>query len=105
MDDINLYKSISLEIVEALENNNLELLEELFKKRQTILDNIKDEKILKENSIKSQILDIDNKIKTLLSIEIEKTKQEIKEHRRSMAVNNSYLQNNRQNLNIFNKKV
>lgn len=105
MDNLNLYKSISLEIVEALENSNLELLEELFIKRQTILDNIKDENVLKDNSIKSQILDIDNKIKTLLSIEIEKTKHEIKEHRRSIAVNNSYLQNNRENLNIFNKKV
>ena len=105
MDDINLYKSISLEIVKAIESSNLGLLDDLFNKRQSILDNAIDEKILKDNLIKSQILDIDNKIKSLLTIEIEKTKHEIKEHKRSMAVNNSYLQNNRENLNIFNKKV
>ena len=105
MDDINLYKSISLDIVKAIESSNLGLLDDLFNKRQSILDNTIDEKILKDNLIKSQILDIDNKIKSLLTIEIEKTKHEIKEHKRSMAVNNSYLQNNRENLNIFNKKV
>ena len=105
MDDINLYKSISLEIVKAIESSNLGLLDDLINKTQSILDNTIDEQILKDNLIKSQILDIDNKIKTLLTIEIEKTKHEIKEHKRSMAVNNSYLQNNRENLNIFNKKV
>ncbi len=105
MNDLHVYKSISLEIVKALESSNLGLLDDLFNKRQSILDNLVDEKILKDNSIKSEILDIDNKIKDLLYIEIEKTKHEIKEHKRSMAVNNSYLQNNRENLNIFNKKV
>ena len=105
MNDLHVYKSISLEIVKALESSNLGLLDDLFNKRQAILDNLVDEKILKDNSIKSEILDIDNKIKDLLYIEIEKTKHEIKEHKRSMAVNNSYLQNNRENLNIFNKKV
>lgn len=105
MNDLHVYKSISLEIVKALESSNLGLLDDLFNKRQSILDNLVDEKILKDNSIKSEILDIDNKIKDLLAIEIEKTKHEIKEHKRSMAVNNSYLQNNRENLNIFNKKV
>lgn len=105
MNDLHVYKSISLEIVKALESSNLGLLDDLFNKRQSILDNLVDEKILKDNSIKSEILDIDNKIKDLLYIEIDKTKHEIKEHKRSMAVNNSYLQNNRENLNIFNKKV
>lgn len=105
MNDLYVYKSISLDIVKALESSNLGLLDDLFNKRQAILDNLVDEKILKDNSIKSEILDIDNKIKDLLYIEIEKTKHEIKEHKRSMAVNNSYLQNNRENLNIFNKKV
>ena len=105
MNDLHVYKSISLEIVKALESSNLGLLDDLFNKRQSILDNLVDEKILKDNSIKYEILDIDNKINDLLSIEIEKTKHEIKEHKRSMAVNNSYLQNNRENLNIFNKKV
>ena len=105
MDEINLYKSISLEIIDDLENNNLDRLEDLLKKRQYILDNIKDKKKLMDNPMKSQILDIDNKIKTLLSIEVEKIKHEINEHKRLIVVNNSYLKNNQEKLNIFNKKV
>ena len=105
MNEINLYKSISLEIIDDLENNNLDRLEDLLKKRQYILDNIKDKKKLMDNPMKSQILDIDNKIKTLLSIEVEKIKHEINEHKRLIVVNNSYLKNNQEKLNIFNKKV
>ena len=105
MDNASLYKQISLEIIDALENDNIDILNELFEKRQSILDNSENINKLKDNIIKSEILDIDNKIKTLLSKEIEKTKSEIKEHRRSVMVNNSYIQNNKEILNLFNKKV
>ena len=105
MDNASLYKQISLEIIDALENNNIDILNELFEKRQNILDNSENINKLKDNLIKSEILEIDNKIKTLLSIEIEKTKNEIKDHRRSIMVNNSYIQNNKEILNLFNKKV
>ena len=89
MENVSLYKQISLEIIDALENNNIDILNELFEKRQNILDNSENINKLKDNLIKSEILEIDNKIKTLLSIEIENTKNEIKEHRRSIMVNNS----------------
>ena len=105
MDNASLYKQISLEIIDALENDNIDILNELFEKRQSILDNSENINKLKDNIIKSEILDIDNKIKTLLGKEIEKTKSEIKEHRRSIMVNNSYIQNNKEILNLFNKKV
>ena len=39
MDNASLYKQISLEIIDALENNNIDILNELFEKRQNILDN------------------------------------------------------------------
>ena len=105
MDNASLYKQISLEIIDALENDNIDILNELFEKRQSILDNSENINKLKDNLIKSEILDIDNKIKTLLGKEIEKTKSEIKEHRRSIMVKNSYIQNNKEILNLFNKKV
>ena len=105
MDNASLYKQISLEIINAIENNNVDILNELFKKRQKILDNSENINKLKDNLIKYEVLEIDNKIKALLSKEIEKTKNEIKEHRRSTMVNNSYIQNNKEILNLFNKKV
>ena len=105
MDNASLYKQISLEIIDALENNNIDILNELFEKRQNILDKSEDINKLKDNLIKYEILEIDNKIKILLSKEIEETKNEIKEHRRSIMVNNSYIQNNKEILNLFNKKV
>ena len=105
MDNASLYKQISLEIIDALETNNIDILNELFEKRQNILDKSEDINKLKDNLIKSEILEIDNKIKILLSKEIEKTTNEIREHRRSTMVNNSYIQNNKEILNLFNKKV
>ena len=96
MDNARLYKQISLEIINAIENNNIDILNELFEKRQNILNNSEKINKLKDDLIKSEILEIDNKIKTLLSKEIEKTKSEIKEHRRSIMVNNSYIQNNKE---------
>ena len=105
MDNVTLYKQISLEIIEAIKNDNIDILNELFDKRQSILNESNDKNSLKESFIKSDIVEIDNEIKNLLSKEIEKTKNEIKEHRRSIQVNNSYIQNNKENLNIFNKKV
>nr|WP_317331012.1 flagellar protein FliT [uncultured Romboutsia sp.] len=105
MENVNLYKKISLEIIEAINNDNVDILNELFDKRQTILNQEKDKEKLKEELIKYGILDIDNNIKVLLSNSIDKIKDEIKEHRRSIHVNNSYIKNNKENLNIFNKKV
>ncbi len=38
MENINLYKKISLEIIEAINNDNIDILNELFDKRQNILN-------------------------------------------------------------------
>lgn len=105
MENVILYKKISLEIIEAINNDNIDILNELFDKRQNILNQEKNNEKLKEELIKDGILDIDNNIKVLLSNNIDKIKDEIKEYRYSIQVNNSYIKNNKENLNIFNKKV
>lgn len=105
MENVNLYKKISLEIIEAINNDNIDILNELFDKRQYILDQETDKKSLKEELIKYGIVDIDNNIKDLLNKNINKVKDEIKEYKRSIQVNNSYIKNNKEILNIFNKKV
>ena len=104
-EKINLYKEISLQIVESLKNEDIYILEKLLDKRQEILDNQIDNNEFKHKLINEGIIDIDRQIDELLKNNMEKVKQEIKEYRLSKQVNNSYRNYNNGNLNIFNKKV
>ncbi|MCC3862832.1 flagellar protein FliT [Terrisporobacter petrolearius] len=104
-EKISLYKEISLQIVESLENEEIYIIEELLNKRQEILDKQIDNNEFKFKLINEGIIDIDRKIEELLKDSMSKVKQEIKEYRLSKQVNNSYMNYNNKNLNIFNKKV
>ena len=44
MENVNLYKEITLEIIKYLKENKLEQLEDLFEKRQNLLEEEKDNK-------------------------------------------------------------
>ncbi|MCC3869514.1 flagellar protein FliT [Terrisporobacter mayombei] len=104
-EKINLYKEISLQIVESLKNEDIYILGKLLDKRQEILDNQIDNNEFKHKLINEGIIDIDRQIDELLKNNMAKIKQEIKEYRLSKKVNNSYMNYNKGNLNIFNKKV
>lgn len=99
------YKQISLDIIEKLENNNAYDIEKLLDKRQQILDNVSDIKLFKKKLVEDGIIKIDEKIYTLIEKNIIKVKMEIMEHKKSKQANNSYINYNKENLNIFNKKV
>ena len=99
------YKQISLDIIEKLENNNAYDIEKLLDKRQQILDNVSDIKLFKKRLVEDGIIKIDEKIYTLIEEHIIKVKMEIMEHKKSKQANNSYINYNKKNLNIFNKKV
>ena len=103
MENVNLYKEITLEIIKYLKENKLEQLEDLFEKRQNLLE--KDNKEFKESMIELGIIDLDKTIKELLHQNMIKTKLEIQKHRLSTITNNSYMNNNQQKINIFNAKV
>ena len=105
MDNVNLYKEITLEIIKCLKEDNLEVLQELFDKRENILEVEKDNKEFKESMIRLGIIDLDNTIKKLLHQNMIKTKLEIQKHRLSTITNNSYMNTNTQKINIFNAKV
>ena len=79
------YKQISLDIIDKLENNNTYYIDELLNERQKILDNVSDRKLFKQMLVEDGILEI--------------------EHKKSKQANNSYINYNKENLNIFNKKV
>ena len=83
---INLYKSISekiLEIVSAKEVDEKKLAIEL-NKRQELINNLKDEEL------KSQILSV---------------RKELSEYKLNKTVNTAYANMNKNNLNIFSRKV
>lgn len=105
MNNCEMYKSISLEIIKLSESESIEGLEVLMNKRETILKQEENNKEFKDTMINEGILDIDLKIKELLSMNIDKVKQEIREHKLSKQVNNSYTYNINQKINIFNEKV
>ncbi|WP_270646642.1 flagellar protein FliT [Paeniclostridium hominis] len=99
------YKQISLDIIDKLENNNTYDIDELLNERQKILDNVSDRKLFKQMLVKDGMLEIDEKIHSLIKENIIKVKMEIVEHKKSKQANNSYINYNKENLNIFNKKV
>ena len=105
MENVNLYKEITLEIIKYLKNDKLEQLEDLFEKRQNLLEEEKDNKEFKESMIELGIIDLDKTIKELLHQNMIRTKLEIQKHRLSTITNNSYMNNNQQKINIFNAKV
>lgn len=105
MDNVNLYKELTLEIIKCLKEDSLEEIEVLFDNRQNILDKEKDNKSFKQSMIDVGIIDLDKTIKELLHQNMIRTKLEIQKHRLSTITNNSYMNNNTQKINIFNAKV
>lgn len=105
MNNCELYKTISLEIIKLLESEKVERLEELMNRREDILQEEENNKRFKDILINEGVLDIDLKIKELLSMNIDKVKQEIREHKLSKQANNSYVYTSKQKINIFNEKV
>lgn len=105
MNNVNLYKEITLEIIKCLKEENIDNLDALFKRRENILDEEKDNKNFKESMINIGIIDLDKTIKDLLHQNMIKTKLEIQKHRLSTVTNNTYMNNNQQKINIFNAKV
>ena len=105
MNNVNLYKEITLEIIKCLKEENIDNLDALFKRRENILDEEKDNKNFKESMINIGIIDLDKTIKDLLEQGMSKTKLEIQKHKLSIVTNNCYIDNNQQKINIFNVKV
>ena len=105
MDNIKLYKKITLEIIQCLKDDKIEELEILFEKREKILQEEKNNKNIKDLMINIGIIDLDKTIKNLLNQNMIKIKLEIQKQKLSTITNNTYINNNQQKINIFNAKV
>ena len=105
MDNIKLYKKITLEIIQCLKDDKIEELEILFEKREKILQEEKNNKNFKDLMINIGIIDLDKTIKNLLNQNMIKIKLKIQKQKLSTITNNTYINNNQQKINIFNAKV
>ena len=105
MDNVNLYKEITLQIIKCLKEDKIDDLEDLFESRQNILQKEIDNKNFKDSMINIGIIDLDKNIKELLHQNMIKTNLEIKTHRLSTITNNIYINNSQKKINIFNAKV
>ena len=105
MDNIKLYKKITLEIIQCLKDDKIEELEILFEKREKILQEEKNNKNFKDLMINIGIIDLYKTIKNLLNQNMIKIKLEIQKQKLSTITNNTYINNNQQKINIFNAKV
>ena len=94
MDNIKLYKKITLEIIQCLKDDKIEELEILFEKREKILQEEKNNKNFKDLMINIGIN------QNMIKIKLEIQKQKL-----STITNNTYINNNQQKINIFNAKV
>ncbi len=106
---INLYKNISLDIIDILNEDDIdnEKLEYNIEKRQKIIDSLNSNSLkdFKNHYKNSEIIELDNKIKSLLEEKIIEVRKELNLYRVKKSVNAVYVNMNKNNLNIFSKKV
>ena len=63
MNNVDLYKKLTLEIIQCLKEDNINKVDDLFEKRENILKEEKDNKIFKESMINIGIIDLDKEIR------------------------------------------
>lgn len=106
---INKYRGISEEIFNMInveEFDHIKLGEKL-QERQIIIDNLKEDEFEKFGQAykESGLYKLDGEIKVKLRERIVEVKKELQEYKAKIMVNTAYTNMNRNNLNIFYKKV
>ncbi|RDY24506.1 hypothetical protein CHF27_002380 [Romboutsia maritimum] len=104
-EKVCLYKEISLKIIKTLNDEQFEEIDYLLQQREDVLNEEIKKDELKKMLIENGLLEVDKQIKSLFDEKMTKIKDEIKEHKRLNQANSSYINFNKEKLNIFNKKV
>lgn len=106
---LNLYKNTSLDILKLFNEEDVDTknLGELLDKRQSILDNLDDNKlkIFAEYYLSNNINEIDKEIKLKLGKKMIQVKVEMTNYNKNKQMNTAYINVNKKNLNLFLKKV
>ncbi|HFL3591242.1 TPA: flagellar protein FliT [Clostridioides difficile] len=106
-EKINLYKDISLKIINFIEKMEYKNISFQLDERQNIINSIseidKSEFIQLYDSM--ELFEIDAKIRDALQEQLSEVKKELHEYKLTKQVNTMYYSSNREKVNIFNKKV
>lgn len=102
MEEVKVWNELNSRIIEAIKNDEDDILDELFEKRQEILEKV-DIKDFKEAL--GDNLQKDKEIQYLLSQEIQKVKHEIQKYKITQKANYNYKRNSNNKINLFNKKI
>ncbi|MGX9758135.1 flagellar protein FliT [Clostridioides difficile] len=106
-EKIDLYRDISIQIIDMLKEEEYEGITKNLEKRQDILDGIdlKDKEVFLNMYKSESLIELDKDIKELILINIEKVKKDLLEYNLTKQVNKVYSNLSREKINIFNKKV
>lgn len=106
---INLYKNISLNIIKILNEDDIDddKLEHNIEKRQEVINSLDERELegFRKHYKDSQLLQLDNKIKILLEKKIIEVRKELNSYKTKRSINTIYVNMNKNNLNIFSRKV
>ena len=99
------YKEISLQIIREIKGEgNPEVISNLLNKRQQILDKATENNQIQRFRIQyaqNNLDKVDEEMKNLLSELLEKTKEEMRNHRKKQNATNAYIKTNKPMGNIF----
>ncbi|MDN9636656.1 flagellar protein FliT [Clostridioides difficile] len=106
-EKLNLYKDISLQIINLIEKEEYIKISSKLGERQDIINSVSE--IDRNDFIqlynRMELIEIDNRIRDILQGQLLEVKKELHEYKLTKQVNTMYYNLNREKVNIFNKKV
>ena len=103
------FKKITIELMEAVQNNQVYKLDNLLDSRQIVIENMEKIKYTTEEfeSICDDldILNIQHKLLELMRVEKENTKEELNKIQTTKNANNNYNKSFYNNSSMFNKQI
>jgi hypothetical protein len=96
-----------MQLLKILKEDKFDEIDEILDKRSLIIEvlNKKQNSEFKELYIESDVFEIDKELKNIFEKKVSDIKDEIKNQKKIKQANYSYINTNKENINIFNKKV
>lgn len=107
-EKINLYKDITIKIIEMLSKQAYDEVDNLIQQRQCIINEVNINENVEEFKLlykKYNINVLDKDIRCIMEKQLSEIKREIKEYKTNQQGNSTYVSIKKENLNIFSKKA
>lgn len=109
MQELVGFKQVTIELIRALQQDEIYKLDDLLERRQTIIENMEKLQYTSEEFTKIcgelDILNIQHKLLELMQQSKENTKQELNKIQLTKNANNNYNKSFYNNVGTFNKKI